>query len=130
MVIEADPAPVLIVEDDDLQRDALEEMLGLAGYGAVGVGSANEALSYLTTARPPCLIILDLGLPDIQGEAFYATIRSDAAFAKVPVVVLTARTDPPPLPGVFATVFKGMEPEALLGTIDAACRPHAPQASS
>jgi CheY-like chemotaxis protein len=111
-------------------RDALGGMLELAGYTAVVVGSANEALSYLATERPPRLILLDLGLPDIQGEAFYATIRTDAVFATVPVVVLTARADPPALPGVFATVCEGMEPEVLLGMVDAACRLDARRSSS
>ena len=121
MTIETDPGPVLVVEDDPYMRDALMLMLKLGGYAAVVVKSANEALSYLATGQPPCLILLDLGLPDIQGEAFYAMIRTDPAFADVPVVVLTARSDPPSLPGVYATLIKGMEPEALLGTVDAAC---------
>jgi CheY-like chemotaxis protein len=126
MPMEADVATVLVVEDDPHMRDALERMLALSGYAVSAVASANEALSYLASRPAPRLILLDLGLPDIQGEAFYTTIRTDPAFADIPVVVLTARDDPPSLPGVFATLSKGSEPDTLLGMVDAACRSDAP----
>ncbi len=114
--------PVLIVEDDETMRGALECMLDSNGYAARSVRSANEALTYLTKAAPPCLILLDLELPDVQGDAFYSAIRADAALADVPVIVFTGRTDPPPLPGVFATVFKVESPDVLMARIEAACR--------
>ena len=118
---EVAPAPVLIVEDDATYRRAVERLLELGGYTAVSVGSANEALNYLATGAPPCLIVLDLALPDIQGDALHATIRSDPALAKTPVVVLTGQADPPRLPGVFATLPKSGPPDALLAMVDAAC---------
>ena len=118
----ADPGPVLIVEDDATMRHALESMLHSEGYVVVGLGSANEALTYLATSTPPRLILLDLQLPDVQGDAFYTTIREDPVLATVPVIVFTGQTDPPMLPGVFATVLKGDSPDALMGWVDAACR--------
>jgi CheY-like chemotaxis protein len=126
---QSDTRPVLIVEDDPTMRHALESMLDSSGYPAVGVASANEALTYLATSTPPRLILLDLALPDIQGEAFYATIRADVTFAKVPVIVFTGQTDPPQLPGVFATILKVDSPDALLGSVDAACRSRAAETS-
>jgi CheY-like chemotaxis protein len=123
---ERDTRPVLIVEDDPTMRDALESMLRSAGYAAVSVASANDALTYLATGTPPRLILLDLGLPDVQGAAFYSTIRADTTFASVPVIVFTGQADPPQLPGVFATIPKVDSPDALLGRVDAACRAAAP----
>jgi DNA-binding response OmpR family regulator len=117
--------PVLIVEDDVTMRHALESMLHLGGYAAVGVRSANDALTYLATGTAPRLILLDLGLPDLQGEAFYATIREDETLANVPVIVFTGQTDPPSLPGVFATILKVDSPDALMARVDAACRSQA-----
>jgi DNA-binding response OmpR family regulator len=125
-MVEVDTRPVLIVEDDATMRHALESMLDLGGYAAVSVASANEALTYLATSTPPRLILLDLVLPDIQGEAFYATIRADATLATVPVIVYTGQTDVPRLPGAFATILKMDSPEALIGRIDAACRSREP----
>jgi CheY-like chemotaxis protein len=123
---EVDTRPVLVVEDDTTMREALESMLDLGGYPAVSVGSANEALTYLATRTPPRLILLDLGLPDVQGEAFYATIREDSALATVPVIVFTGQTDPPDLPGVFATMLKVDSTDALMSRVDAACRSQTP----
>lgn len=114
-------APVLVVEDDPMMRDALKSMLESGGYATVAVRSANEALNYLSTGVPPCLILLDLTLPDIQGDRFYATIRADPVLATTPVVILTGQAEPPRLPGVVATLFKGAPPDALLATIDGAC---------
>ncbi len=122
MPIEDDVRPVLIVEDDPMMREALESMLDFGGYAATSVGSANEALSYLASGRRPRLILLDLVLPDVQGEAFYATIRADETLATVPVIIFTGQSDPPTLPGVFRTFMKVESPEALLGTVHAACR--------
>jgi two-component system, OmpR family, response regulator CpxR len=116
---------VLIVEDDPTMRDALGSMLDAYGYAVVGVGGANEAFTYLATSAPPRLIVLDLELPDVQGDAFYATIREDAALASVPVIVFTGQTDPPRLPGVFATILKVDAPDALMARVDAACGPRA-----
>jgi CheY-like chemotaxis protein len=122
---EASSRLVLIIEDDATMRGALVSMLDDGGYVAVSVGSANEALTWLATNDPPCLILLDLGLPDVQGEAFYAMIREDAAFASVPVIVFTGQTDPPSLPGVFATMLKIDSTDTLLSRVDAACRSQA-----
>src|SRR5262245_1170445 len=115
------PAPVLIVEDDASYRHALEWLLELHGYTAVSAGSANEALTYLVTGTPPCLIVLDLMLPDISGAVLLTTIRSDPSLASIPVVVVTGQSEPPSLPGVFATLLKGTPPDTLLGAVDAAC---------
>jgi CheY-like chemotaxis protein len=112
---------VLIVDDDVIIRQALESMLEGAGYVCVSVGNGNDALNYLSTGRPPCLIVLDLTLPDIAGVDLHATIRADSTLAKVPVVVVTGDAEPPRLPGVFATVIKGGALDLLLGTVDAAC---------
>jgi CheY-like chemotaxis protein len=121
--------PVLVVEDDEVMRGALKSMLESGGYAAIAVRSANEALDYLAAGTPPCLIVLDLSLPDIQGDRFYATIRADPVLAATPVLVLTGQAEPPRLPGVVATLSKGMAPEDLLGMIEAACRPAARRTS-
>lgn len=116
---------MLIVEDDATMRHALEAMLDAAGYAVVGVRSANDALNYLAAGAPPCLILLDITLPDIQGDRLYATIRADPVLATIPVLVLTGQPEPPEMPGVVATLLKGVPADALLGMIDAACRPDA-----
>ena len=120
--MDSERGPVLVVEDDDVMRGALQSMLEGSGYATIAVRSANDALNYLAAGIPPCLIVLDLTLPDIQGDRFYATIRADPVVGKTPVIVLTGQLEPPRLPGVVATLAKGTAPDALLGLIDTTCR--------
>ncbi len=58
---------VLIVDDDPDIRQALVNMLAVAGYGAIAVDDGLEALDYLRTADPPSVILLDLMMPRMDG---------------------------------------------------------------
>ncbi|NUT37276.1 MAG: response regulator transcription factor [Hamadaea sp.] len=78
---------VLAVEDDPTVRAALSDALSAAGYAVRAVGTALECL-HETTKGAPDLIILDLGLPDMDGAQALRMIR---AVSRVPVIVATAR---------------------------------------
>ncbi|WP_240670684.1 response regulator transcription factor [Actinoplanes solisilvae] len=80
--------PVLVVEDDRELRDLVRRYLERAGHSVYTTGSGAEALRLLDTASP-ALLVLDLGLPDVDGLEILAAAR---AGRKVPVVVLTARS--------------------------------------
>jgi DNA-binding response OmpR family regulator len=78
---------VLIVEDDPIIRDALSDALTTAGHGVRAVDTALAGLRELRQA-PPDLIILDLGLPDLDGAE---ALRMMRAMTDVPVIIATAR---------------------------------------
>jgi len=78
---------VLIVEDDSQIARALRTSLGANGYEVEWAHAGEEALEAATTWAPDCLI-LDLGLPDIDG---IEVIRRLRGWSEVPVVVLSAR---------------------------------------
>jgi DNA-binding response OmpR family regulator len=80
-------ALILLVEDDRYITAALVRALGDAGHVVRPVGQAGEALKILTGERPD-LVILDLGLPDIDGSDALRMMRQISA---VPVIVATAR---------------------------------------
>jgi DNA-binding response OmpR family regulator len=80
-------ALILLVEDDRNITGALVRALGDAGHVVHPVGQATEALKILTAQRPD-LVILDLGLPDIDGADALRMMRQVSA---VPVIVATAR---------------------------------------
>ena len=76
---------ILIVDDDVAMGASLERLLRVLGYNAVAIPSAMEALSLLTVRRPQ-LIILDMHMPGpMDGLMFLKAVRSDPAFAPVPV---------------------------------------------
>ncbi|MCA2218135.1 response regulator transcription factor [Jidongwangia harbinensis] len=80
-------ALIMLVEDDRNITLALTRALTDAGHVVRPVGQAGEALKILTAERPD-LIILDLGLPDIDGTDALRMMRS---VSDVPVIVATAR---------------------------------------
>lgn len=90
--------PVLIVEDDADLRGALQSLLEAEGIPTLGAGSAAEA-SELLAAREAGLILLDLGLPDMDGLELLSRLK---ATEDAPVVVLTGRSD-------IATVVEAMK---------------------
>jgi len=82
-----EPARILLVDDEAPIRRALVPLLRSRGYDVEAVASGAEALSAVA-ARPPTLVVLDLGLPDIDGTDVCARIRESS---DLPIIVLSAR---------------------------------------
>jgi two-component system response regulator MprA len=79
---------ILIVDDDRSLRDALRRALVLGGYEAVSAQDGAEALSQVAAAAPDA-VVLDVGLPDIDGLEVSRRLR--ASGNRVPILMLTAR---------------------------------------
>jgi DNA-binding response OmpR family regulator len=82
------PATVLLVEDERKLRELVRVYLERAGITVLSTGSGAEAIM-LAAAASPDLVILDLGLPDVPGEAVARELR---AAGPVPILMLTARS--------------------------------------
>jgi two-component system catabolic regulation response regulator CreB len=82
-------ATVLVVEDESSITDTIQYALETEGFTAVVAASAQEALELLAGTAVD-LIILDVGLPDINGFELCKQIRRDSS---VPIVFLTARSE-------------------------------------
>jgi CheY-like chemotaxis protein len=80
---------VLIVEDDADIREALHELLEMAGYDASEAANGLEGLAAARRA-PPDLIVLDLMMPVMDGWQFRRAQRSDPALASIPVIAISA----------------------------------------
>jgi two-component system KDP operon response regulator KdpE len=79
---------ILLVDDELSIQRAVAPLLRSRGYEVDVAGSAGEALR-LCAERPPDLIVLDLGLPDVEGTELCRRIRAQSA---VPIIVLSARS--------------------------------------
>ena len=94
-------------------------LLRAAGYEAVALASATEALAQLSDVRPD-LILLDMGMPGMNGRQFLARLRADAAWAALPVIVATG-LEAEGLGSLGDTttdvLAKPFTEEALLGTV-------------
>jgi two-component system, chemotaxis family, chemotaxis protein CheY len=112
---------VLVVEDDDDVSDVVVEVLRDAGYEVQAARNGREALDLVHQGSRPCVIVLDLMMPVMDGFEFLEHRSHDPWLADVPVVVTTAQLERRPYAsGVYATVPKPATMAHLLGTIRAA----------
>ncbi|AKK01928.1 response regulator [Corynebacterium epidermidicanis] len=83
-------AKILVVDDDSRLLKTLAINFRARGYDVVTAGTGTDALRLAASASPD-VIVLDMGLPDIDGGTVLEGIRG---WSNVPVVILTARADP------------------------------------
>ncbi|NTW97560.1 MAG: GAF domain-containing protein, partial [Oscillochloris sp.] len=85
-------AHILIVEDDALIRRVYHDVLASSGYRVSLSASGEEALAYLQLITPD-IILLDLGLPGIDGNEVTRRVKADRTKPFTPVMVLSAQAD-------------------------------------
>ena len=84
------PGTILIVEDELAIADSIAYALRTDGFIPVHVSLGQHALDTMRTQNPPSLVVLDVGLPDMNG---FEVCRQLRQFCNVPVIFLTARSD-------------------------------------
>ena len=84
--------PVLIIDDHADTRDLLRELLELEGFTVLLAASGAEALATAAAVRP-CLVVLDLGLPDIDGLELVLKLRAEPNTANAPIYALSGFTN-------------------------------------
>lgn len=83
-------ATVLLVEDNADVRDMMATALQLDGHDVRVATDGGEALRALQAGLRPCVILLDLMMPVMDGWTFRAELEKDPALARIPVVVISA----------------------------------------
>ena len=83
----ADRATILVAEDDPAIREAIELLLREEGYAVLAAADGFEALELVRHGRPG-LLLIDLGMPRLDGAGFCRAYRADGGDA--PVIVLSA----------------------------------------
>ena len=84
---------VLVVDDEEDIRMVLQARLETAGYEVRTAINGMEALDRIRSS-PPDLVILDVMLPGIDGFGVCAMIKRDQRYSRIPVILLTARSQP------------------------------------
>jgi two-component system cell cycle response regulator DivK len=117
---------ILLVEDQDDVYDFYSDVLASAGYSVAGAGDGERALALVPRLRPD-LVLLDLGLPKIDGFAVARALKRDPGTRHIPVIALTgfavhgvdrrARDA-----GCDAVLFKPCPTDQVLSEIDARLR--------
>jgi two-component system KDP operon response regulator KdpE len=83
---------VLVVDDDRDTQNMLREVLESEGFSVMAAATACDAIAMLNAHRPD-LILLDLGLPDVDGHFVASRVSSHWDWFEIPIVVMTGRTD-------------------------------------
>ena len=116
---------VLIVEDDPDVRESMELLLNMHGHRVFTATDGQAALMLLENqSRRPCLLLLDLMMPGMNGFELRSRMKADPDLARIPVVVITgagvladARADELAAP----VLKKPIEFKALLDTVNRFC---------
>jgi two-component system cell cycle response regulator DivK len=82
-------ATILIVEDNEASRDALARRLERRGYRILVAVDGQNAVSLAQSERPD-LVLMDLGLPGIDGWEATRQLKNDSATRHIPIIVLSA----------------------------------------
>lgn len=113
---------ILIVEDDADIRETLQHLLESAGYAARAAGNGQEALEMIEGLGQPCLILLDLMMPVMDGWAFLSALERDETLASVPIVIVSAYTERGVAPERAAQVLqKPLDLRALMELVRQHC---------
>jgi CheY-like chemotaxis protein len=121
--------PILIVDDEPEIRFLISELLRDEGYTVAQAANGREALIYLQTATPlPCVILLDLMMPLMNGWEFLRVRQGNRVLQALPVVLISAYRELAEAAvglGVQAALAKPFDQDRLLASVQQYC-PSAP----
>jgi CheY-like chemotaxis protein len=115
---------VMVIEDDADFREAIVSALEHEGYEVIAAVNGAAGLQLLQWGIVPCVILLDLMMPCMDGWTFRRHQLAEPGLASIPVVVISAdsrATDLAESPGVHAVLPKPVDVEALLDALDGLC---------
>jgi CheY-like chemotaxis protein len=119
-----DSKRVLVVEDDVDIQEALTQILENEGYRVTSADNGLNAMTYLRSSSPPCLILLDLMMPIMDGWQFRSEQKKDPQLARIPIVVLSAHGSVPQHAAALEAAMylkKPIDLELLLETVKRFC---------
>jgi two-component system cell cycle response regulator DivK len=80
---------ILLVEDNEMNRDMLQRRLQKRGYDVVTAADGQQGVD-VARAELPDLILLDMSLPVLDGWGAAGVLKGDAQTSKIPIIALTA----------------------------------------
>jgi DNA-binding response OmpR family regulator len=110
---------VLIVEDEADIRETLEEFLADEGYAVRTAPNGAVALQVLAEPELPCVVLLDLMMPVLDGNEVIERMKRSDRLARVPIVITTS--DPSRAPAGIPVLRKPMSLHAILDRVKEHC---------
>lgn len=113
---------ILVVEDDNALRGLIAELLEIEGYQVSQAANGQEALDILDTISKPCLVLLDMMMPVMNGRVFLDKVMANASLAPIPILVVSAIADRANIKGTIGLMSKPIDTDALLKVVAQYCR--------
>lgn len=116
-------SPTLFVVEDEADTAALLKMImEEEGYEVLHASDGKQAQVQIDALPPPALVLLDIGLPHVNGLELLAQMRKKSTWATVPIVMLTAAADQTQIckavvAGASAYILKPFKRESLLAKL-------------
>ena len=85
----SDKHPILLVEDNELNRDMLVRRLNRAGLEVIWAGDGQQALDLMVSDQPS-VVLMDMNLPVLDGWSACRRARTDETIKHIPIIALTA----------------------------------------
>lgn len=112
---------ILVVEDDKDIRDMLAFALEVEGYDVARAANGKEGLDLLPNMSGPCLILLDMMMPVMNGWEFLRAMRKDDILAVIPIVIVSAFSEQLLDEDVQSVMKKPIDLEALYKIVKKNC---------
>ncbi|RKH68535.1 response regulator [Corallococcus llansteffanensis] len=119
------PQPtILIVDDEPDLREVVAELLEMEDYAVLQAANGQLALDVLAaTSARPCMVLLDLMMPVMDGYEFLNRLRADDRYRELPVLMLTAHFSATAPPGTVGLLRKPVDITELLALVARHCPP-------
>ncbi len=115
---------ILIVEDDESIRETLQAVLELEGHEVLTAENGQEGLNVLAVQPKPCLILLDLMMPVMNGWEFATALENDSKLSSIPIIVVSAYTDKATTIKSIGFLKKPIDLRSLNETVKKWCAAH------
>ena len=118
---------ILIIEDNEVNRVLVRDMLRFKGYATLEAQSAEDGIR-VAREKKPALILMDFHLPKMNGIEAFQKLRADAETSSIPVIAVTASAMPEDRKKILEAGFDGMQTKPIhvvefLSTVEKALNP-------
>ncbi len=112
---------ILVVEDDDDIRNVMVDVLESEGFHAEAATNGREALELLHKIEKPCLVLLDMMMPIMNGREFLDKVMEDSYLAPIPILIVSAVADKTDTKGAVGFLKKPVDIDMVLKMVNQYC---------
>jgi CheY-like chemotaxis protein len=114
---------VLLVDDDEDLRDSIADLLRQRGYFVETAEDGHQALALIASHHTPCVVLLDLVMPGMDGWKFLGIVQADPQMQSIPIVIASAHAATHAPAGTAGVLRKPFDLEELFATVERHCGP-------